>query len=546
MAGANPSSRAPAPDIPVEILLKIFDDLPLPDLVRGSHVSRNWRRAARSHSVYWSDINFTANDIVDSELWLLSSRLRFVSARLAAAPEGRTVNLSLGTSINCYCLYGTAGSDCVGDFCRGPLRKYIPVIQRLVVNYSDIVLGAVVDALSAGSTKLQFLELSAGFNLLGNNSSVRLIRRIVSFLRRTFQPHTESYLDVHPQSFYPDRQAIPANLHSLMPNLHTLRLKYVTLPDTPGQVFPTIERLWLDACHGVPLESLVARFPRLRHLALERREDGSTFLAVTASNTQWLTSLKSIGVDEELMLTQILLEHNVRVPNIVSLASGSKRNRIFQVIRRLVLRAWTGDNVAPLTLSVTPFHEDLGLPAHRGDTACLNITDTRTGHVFGLRVFTLDGQLRDYLGQPRPISLQQLGLHDVASHFVSLCLPVAVVPHFIMERGECLNLPNLSRLDIEVGGKMGNFGQVQTSTIPEGQLQQLEEVRFIRSSWLQQDAGMPEVVVDPSLLADLLQQILREPRLAVIVRFEGVRFEGHDSLPEDLTFNELVSRYGTP
>ena len=202
--------------------------------------------------------------------------------------------------------------------------------------------------------------------------------------------------------------------------------------------------------------------------------------------------------------------------------------------------------MAPLTLSVTPFHEDFGLPAHRGDTARLNITDTRTGHVFGLCLFTLAGQLCDYLGHPRPISLYQLGLHDVASHFVNLCLPVAVVPHFIMERGECLNLPNLSRLDIEVGGKMGNFGQVQTPTIYGGQLQKLEEVRFIRSSWLQQDSGMPEVVVDPSLLAVLLQQILREPRLAVIVRFEGVRFEGHNSLPEDLTFDELVSRYGTP
>jgi len=50
---------------------------------------------------------------------------------------------------------------------------------------------------------------------------------------------------------------------------------------------------------------------------------------VTASNIQWLASRESIGVDEELMLTQILFEHNVRVPNIVSLASGSKRNCIF-------------------------------------------------------------------------------------------------------------------------------------------------------------------------------------------------------------------------
>jgi len=238
MACAKPSSKAPALDLPMEILLKIFDDLPLPDLVRGSHVSRNWRRAARSHSVYWSDINFTANHIVDSELWLLSSRLRSVSARLAVAPEGRTVNLSLGTSINCYCLYGTAGSDCVGDFCRGPLRKYLPVIQRLVVNYSDIVLGAVADALSAGSTRLQFLELSAGFNLLHKNSSVRLIRRIVSFLRRTSQAHTESYFDVHPQSYYLDRQLVPGNLHTLMPNLCTLRLSStLSFPKHLGKYF---------------------------------------------------------------------------------------------------------------------------------------------------------------------------------------------------------------------------------------------------------------------------------------------------------------------
>ena len=262
----QPRLQPPAANLAPELQLQVFDSLAQSDVMCASRVCRGWRRAAISHPTYWRNVELVANGTTDYDVRPARTKLRFVASLLSRAPPDGMQNVSFRTTPGCPLLWGYLGSQETAAFCRGRLfRKSFLRIQKLVVRYSDIVLPVVMSALEAvGAPNLRHPELSTGYQLdrfVPKPNSRQAVMTFACWITNSRKTRLES-----PEiAFYNDRKGhphvLPKMLHQHAPNLCSLRLHYVELPDTPNQVFQTVDVLWLVDCQGIVLSTLPPTLP---------------------------------------------------------------------------------------------------------------------------------------------------------------------------------------------------------------------------------------------------------------------------------------------
>jgi len=288
--------------LPVELLHQIFDDAPadINDLVHASSVCRGWRAAVFAYPKYYKHVSLSSSSVDD----MTNGRIALASARLQSGPPSQKVSVDIiATGYSC----SLAGSKEVSSFCFKTLREQLPRLQSLEVCYSDIVLHAAVKLLGARPSALRHLSLSPGFVHIGQyHIPKRINGRIlpvalpggsVNIETRLPQPRVDRFLGRPP--FITDKRVpthiflassptadmtlhegmirrwcnertvtLPRSLHSLAPNLRSLKLHLMELPESAGIIFPTVEALWVENCTGLPLNRIAGLFPNLQDLGL--------------------------------------------------------------------------------------------------------------------------------------------------------------------------------------------------------------------------------------------------------------------------------------
>ncbi|KAH7099390.1 hypothetical protein BKA62DRAFT_709928 [Auriculariales sp. MPI-PUGE-AT-0066] len=308
--------RDPVAVLPPEIVFKILDRCRLtPDLLRAMRVSRAWLTAVCAHPTYWESLTIRF-DYPTGPTDYGESMVQFASSQLSRSPpQGHPVTIRIvvnGEYIN------PSGSRNVCEFLRTSVRSNIARLSKLVVRLTDTALDAAFDAIAAGATQLEEIEIETGNHFSESQESVMFERRQLppskpSTLKRICHKPPVTFLRRNMGA----RRELPRNLSSLAPNLRTLRLWYISIPE--DIVFSTVQCLWAASCRGIELRILPTRFPNLQELYLVVREDVAASMERSADTNRWLSRLNSIGSDDSRMLQDILRRQGVVIPRVTRL-----------------------------------------------------------------------------------------------------------------------------------------------------------------------------------------------------------------------------------
>ncbi|KAH7099394.1 hypothetical protein BKA62DRAFT_709943 [Auriculariales sp. MPI-PUGE-AT-0066] len=383
-----------ATSLPLELLLKIFDDLDLqPDLVRASLVCEHWRTAAFSHPVYYKDIYLDGEEL-DAKPRILAA---FMAARLLRAPAAAD-NLSIVIKTKHDRTTCTVeGSMAVADFSRTALRARLASVRHLEVAYSDIAMRATLAAINSAAPSLTSLVLDPGRQHVSRDFARRYSGGTIPVVANDQRPRgLRLFRNLGFQIFSANRRSATQSRAGSQQSLDVSQLyngllrgprdtlAHMELLSQPSLRFQRVEHLWVQHCKGFSLQIVMRCFPSVRRLGLVACVHRAPFRLDLLSNAarEWISRLDALGTDD-YELTKHLVSTGGKPPRNLTVIESSNRPLSHQWTDLFVPWAATNASVGPLEVLATPFIDELHPVA---EIMRLSLHHTETGVSFGIRM----------------------------------------------------------------------------------------------------------------------------------------------------------------
>ncbi|KAH7099414.1 hypothetical protein BKA62DRAFT_709996 [Auriculariales sp. MPI-PUGE-AT-0066] len=538
--------------LPVEVAQQVFDygDLDV-DLWCASRVCAAWRVAALSHPAFWRHISVSFDEVQDKNSDVVRKRTGFFAARLAQVPATAT-NVEVKIRAKTH-LTSTIGSDALSRVCSNALAPCIGNVRRLEVRYSDIVAVTALEVLSSstGAPNLEHLEIETGVHFLKpyREVAVKINKsrkvwpwgrtlptaiggpgQLPSGLVRRYDDRVEQLPSV---SNYYEQLLIPQSLNINCPNLKSLRLHHMELPDAPSQVFDMVEELAVLGCKGVALRSLPRRFPCLRRLIWEKGYPNDIpSSSITSEVRTWIHCLQRLGTDHRQFLDLVVPPSGARIPCVIVLGLHENTQGVFyEYVSR-----WAQSYVGDLALIVEQFPDDHYRPSVKRDTWVLSVTHVAHGASCGMRVHhTTNGVYEVWGGQ----SVRFTDFSFLSSRLVRIRAWVSRLQELMNSFGGLDKIRVLEVLMLESPDYRA-FLSYRTS----GYMSGLETLRFIACSNGAEEGSAPVSISlrNAQSAVALLVGDGQDFKTPVVIEFEGVTLEGTSTSRLTLTYEELNQR----